>query len=185
VRLVSAALNALFVLVAGVLFGGMVHIASLLALPHLAPNTAYTRISAMGPANAVIVLDPEDPARRLPLLDPAFVNMACRFDLSDGPLSIRVPIASDYVAAAFYRRDGVAFFSLSDQSAVGPSIEVLLHSADDENVPTTEARAGTVPIASPVLQGFVVMRAFAPNAEARIAIRDALARTSCEPAATP
>jgi uncharacterized membrane protein len=178
----NAALNALFVLVAGLLCGGMVHIASLLALPHLAPNNAYARLAAMGDTNSIITLDPEDVSRRLPLLDPSFVTLACRFDLTDGPVSIRVPLASDYVAVAFYRPDGVAFFSLSDQSAIGPSIEVLLHEAGEAELATSELRAGTSPVAAPTLQGFVMIRAFAPVASTREAVKATLSQSSCETA---
>ena len=88
----------LFLIVSGVLIGLVLHIVSLLAVPTLAPRDAYSRLAAFTGVNEAAALDVADAEKSLPFLDPAFAYMACRFDVSSGPLQIRVPLAGRYVA---------------------------------------------------------------------------------------
>lgn len=172
-------LRGVFVAVVGLLLGGVVHIASLLALPYLAPRDAYARLAALGPANTFIALDREDAAKRLPLQDPAFLYLACRFDLTSGPLDIRVPLASDYVTASFYGRDSVAFFAVNDRSSLGTNIDIDLHSVDDEER-TEGVSAGAISVAAPDQGGFIIVRAFAPTESLIASVRAGLAAATCK-----
>src|SRR5690606_12746356 len=95
----------LFLIVSGVLIGLVLHIVSLLAVPTLAPRDAYSRLAAFTGVNEAAALDVADAEKSLPFLDPAFAYMACRFDVSSGPLQIRVPLAGRYVAVSFHSRD--------------------------------------------------------------------------------
>ncbi|MGQ4272449.1 DUF1254 domain-containing protein [Terrihabitans sp. B22-R8] len=175
-------LNWLFAAVTGILLGGIVHIGSLLAIPHFSNHNAYGRLVSISDTNNFIVLDPEKGDRRLPLLDPTFINLTCRYDVTKAPLQIRVPIVSDYLALSFYGRDGIAFFSLNEQSALGPNIDVELYDASQPDLKTEDLRAGTIPIAAPSAEGFVFLRVFAPTPSIKAVVQPALSQAVCEPA---
>lgn len=168
-----------FFVASGVLIGGVLHIVSLLAVPALAPRDAFSRIGAMGPVNAIVLLEGAGAERGLPFLDPAFVHAACRFDVSASRLSLRVPLAGDYVSMSFHGRDGVAFFSLNDRSALGTLLDVDLRAETADAPRPGEIRAGTIPVTSPQPTGLVLIRAFAPSPSARKMIGAELAKAVC------
>jgi uncharacterized membrane protein len=173
-------LKTVFLLVTALLLGGVVHIGSLLAVPYVSTQDAFSRISALTQPNSFVSLDPLKDNRRLPLLDPAFAYLACPFDLSDGPVRVRVPLSGEYVAMSFYAPDAVAFFSINDQSASDAAIEVDLHDPGDASYKPDPARPSIVPLAAPDLRGFVMVRAFAPTDSVRPIVQAALAGATCE-----
>ncbi len=124
------------------------------------------------------------PARRdgLPFLDPAFVHLACRFDLSDGPMRSRCRSRAITSPHPSTRRDAVAFFSLNDRSATGRILDIELRDANDEASKATEVRPGSVLVMSPEPLGFVLVRALAPSPSMRKAIQTELDRSVCVPA---
>jgi len=64
-----------FTIIAGVLLGGVVHLVSVLALPRIATQDAYSRLTPITKLNAVTVLPAADPSNTLkPYLDPAFAT---------------------------------------------------------------------------------------------------------------
>ena len=68
-----------FTVIAGVLLGLIVHLVSVLALPRIATQDAYSRLTPITKLNAVSMLPPADPANTLmPFLDPAFAVAVCR-----------------------------------------------------------------------------------------------------------
>ena len=65
----------LFTIIAGVLLGGIVHLVSVLALPRIATNDAYSRLAPMTKLNAVTPLPLADPNNApMPFMDPAFAT---------------------------------------------------------------------------------------------------------------
>ena len=79
----------LFTIVTGVVLGAIVHLVSVLALPRIASQDAYSRLTPTTKLNAVTQLLPADPSYTLmPYMDPAFAVAVCRYDLSGGPLKL-------------------------------------------------------------------------------------------------
>ena len=79
----------LFTIIAGVLLGGVVHLVSVLALPRIATQDAYSRLTPMTKENAVTALPLAEPSNApMPFMDPAFAVAVCRYDLSGGPLKL-------------------------------------------------------------------------------------------------
>ena len=71
-----------FTIIAGVLLGGVVHLVSVLALPRIATQDAYSRLEPITKLNAVTMLPLADPGNSLmPYMDPAFATAVCRYDL--------------------------------------------------------------------------------------------------------
>src|SRR5205814_1025656 len=69
----------LFTIIAGVLLGGVVHLVSVLALPRIASQDAYSRLTPTTKLNAVTQLPLADPANSpMPFMDPAFAMAICR-----------------------------------------------------------------------------------------------------------
>ena len=92
----------LFTIIAGVLLGLIVHLVAVLALPRIATQDAYSRLTPMTKLNAVTTLPLADPnTSPMPFMDPAFALAICRYDLSGGPLKLTVPVSQAYTSVSF------------------------------------------------------------------------------------
>jgi len=101
-------------LVAGVLLGGIVHLAGVLYLPRVAAQDAYLRLSPISAVNAVVPVPPPTPAAAsMPFMDPAFATAVCRYDLARGPLKLAAPVSQAYTSVSFYSRYGAAYYGAS------------------------------------------------------------------------
>src|SRR5207249_10653611 len=102
----------------GTLLGGIVHLATVLVLPILATQDAYSRLAPIAPVNAVAPLPaPTADAAAIPFLDPAFAMAVCRYDLTDGPIKLTVPLSPAYTAVSFYTLSKLAYDSINDTAA--------------------------------------------------------------------
>ena len=172
-------------LISGLLLGGIVHFAIVLYLPRTATQHAYARISAITPVNQVVPLPAPAPGKALlPLMDPAFVAAACRYDLKDGPLKLTTPVSPAYTSVTFYSNRDVAYYAINDRAAGRRTIELDLMTAaqraqlpDDEEV----AAADRLIVESPSQIGLIVLRALAPEPGMVSAASAALAGARCAP----
>src|ERR1051326_9146393 len=88
-------------LLGGIVLGGMVHLATVLALPTTATRDAYSRLTPIAKVNTVVPLGEPAPATALlPFMDPAFAVAVCRYDLSAAPLKLTVPVSQAYTSTA-------------------------------------------------------------------------------------
>ena len=117
----------LFTIIAGVLLGGIVHLVTVLALPRIATQDAYSRLTPMTKLNAVTQLAAAEPGNApMPFMDPAFAIAVCRYDLSGGPIKLTVPVSQAYTSVSFYTRNEVAYYAINDRSAGRRVIELDL-----------------------------------------------------------
>ena len=146
---------------------GIVHIVSVLMMPRLAPQDAFSRIRAIAPAGSLTILPRSAPrAEILPFNDPAMAQAVCRYDLDDGPFRISASIAQDsLLSMSFHDRYGIVFYAMTDRAAVRGKIEAVvvtasqkeaLESEDSEDGPPPELRLQTIQ-----REGFVLFRALA------------------------
>src|SRR5258708_36834802 len=106
-----------FRIIAGVLLGGVVHLVSVLALPRIASQDAYSRLTPMTKENAVTPLPLADPNNAtMPLMDPAFAIAICRYNLKDGPIKLTVPVSQAYTSGPFYTPNEVASYAINDRA---------------------------------------------------------------------
>ena len=169
----------LFAIVAGVLLGLIVHLVSVLALPRIATQDAYSRLTPITKLNAVSVLPQADPSNTLmPFLDPAFAVAVCRYDLSSGSIKLTVPVSQAYTSVSFYTRNELAYYAINDRSAGKKVIELdLMTEAQHNDLPEDEdiTAADRLIIDSPTTTGLIVMKALAaepglmPQAQASLA----------------
>ena len=185
----------LFTILAGVLLGGVVHLVSVLALPRIATEDAYSRLTPVTKLNAISQLPPADPANTLmPYLDPAFAVAVCRYDLSGGSIKLRVPVSQAYTSVSFYTRNDVAYYAINDRSAGKKVIELdLMTEAQHNELPEDEdvTAADRLIIDSPTATGLIVMKALAPEpglmpqAQASLAASSCAVQTEAPPAKQP
>jgi uncharacterized membrane protein len=167
----------------GLVLGVLAHLVSVLAMPRLALDDAFARLSQLGTANAVsMVPDPTPLGATLPRMDPAFASAVCVYDLSAGALRIHVPSAPYYLSVSFYTRHGLAYYAINDRTAGRRATDLLLMTpAQRAALPEDEeiTAADRLIIESPSSEGIVLIRSFVPERGERELVRARLAEARC------
>jgi uncharacterized membrane protein len=174
---------------AGLVLGGIVHLATVLLLPATATRDAYSRLAPLVPPNTMTLLpQPTPSATPLPFLDPAFATAVCRFDLSAAPLKIQATATQAYTSLSFYTPRGIAFYAINDRAAARRAIELDLMTPEqraqvqeDEEV----TAADRLIVESPTATGLVLVRALAPEPGDMPIVRGALSQAQCRPQPQP
>ena len=152
---------------AGIILGGIVHLATILVLPRTASQDAYARLSPITLVNAITAVPRPTPTKAvLPYMDPAFAVAVCRYDLSNGPMKLTAPVSQAYTSVTFYTRRGIAYYGINDRAAGRRTIELYLmttpqHDAMPEDTEVTAA--DRLIIDSPTTTGLIVLRALSPE----------------------
>ena len=172
-------------LLAGLLLGGVVHLATILMLPRTATQDAYARLVPITPVNGFALL-PAASARAAPLpyMDPAFAVAVCRYDLSSMPMKLTVPVSLAYTSVTFYTRNGVAFYAINDRAAGRRTIDLdLMTTAQRDALPNEEdiTAADRLIIEAPTTTGMIVARALSPEPGQMERARASLTSARCQP----
>jgi len=167
----------------GVLLGGVVHLATVLAMPRAATQDAYSRLVPIAPVNAMVPLPaPTAQASILPFMDPAFAGAVCRYDLSNGMIKLNAPVSEAYTSVTFYTRESVAYYAINDRAAGRRAIELdLMTTQQHAQIPEEEdvTAADRLIIDSPTRTGLIILRALAPEPDLMSMARRALAAAQC------
>lgn len=170
-------------IIGGVLLGGVVHLATVLAMPRAATQDAYARLAPIAPLNTMVALPaPTAQASILPFMDPAFASAVCRYDLSTGIIKLNAPVSEAYTSVTFYTRESVAYYAINDRAAGRRAIELDLMTAQQHaQIPEDEdvTAADRLIIDSPTTSGLIVLRALAPDPGLMPMARRALAGARC------
>jgi uncharacterized membrane protein len=170
-------------LLGGVLLGGIVHLTTVLWLPELATQDAYSRLTPVAPVNAVTPVTAPTPDNSVvPFLDPAFAMAVCRYDLAAGPLKFSVPVSPAYTSVSFYTRGDIAYYAINDRAAGRRVIELDLMTTDQRSeLPGDEevTAADRLIVESPTLTGLIVIKALAPEPGLMAAAQAALKAAKC------
>ena len=173
----------LLLILGGVLLGGIVHLATVILLPRTATQDAYARLTPVAPVNTVVALPAPTPEKAImPFMDPAFASAVCRYDLSQGPLKLRVPVSPAYTSVSFYTRNDVAYYAINDRAAGRRVIELdLMTTAQHDQVPEDEeiTAADRLIVESPTVTGVIAIRAMAPEPGLMRAAEAAIAGSRC------
>lgn len=174
----------LFAIVGGILLGGVVHLVSVLALPRIASQDAYSRLARITAVNDVTPLPLTDPGNEpMPFMDPAFAAAVCRYDLASGPIKLTVPVSQSYTSVSFYTRSDVAYYAINDRSAGRRVIELtLMTEAQHAELPEEEdvTAADRLIIDSPTATGLIVLKALAAEPGLMPQAQASLAASSCK-----
>jgi uncharacterized membrane protein len=167
-----------------ILLGGIVHLATVLAMPQAATQDAYSRLAPLTPVNAVVPLAAPTPqASTIPFMDPAFAAAVCRYDLSSGIIKLNAPVSQAYTSVTFYTRKSVAYYAINDRAAGRRAIELDLMTPDQHaQLPEEEdvTAADRLIIESPSTTGLIVLRALATEPGLMPMARQALAGAQCQ-----
>ena len=174
----------LLLLLGGALLGGIVHLATIIIVPRTATQDAYSRLSPITPVNKVVALPAPTPEKAvMPFMDPAFASAICRYDLSQGPVKLTVPISLAYTSVSFYTDRDIAYYAINDRSAGRRAIELSLMTTEqraalpeDENV----TAADRLIVESPTLNGLISIHALAPEPGLMPKVREAIAGARCQ-----
>ena len=143
------------------------HLATIIILPRTATQDAYSRLARIAPVNTVTALPAPTPeSAPMPFMDPAFASAVCRYDLSQGPMKLSVPVSLAYTSVSFYTRYDVAYYAINDRAAGRRVIELDLMTAEQHNqMPEDEdiTAADRLIVESPTLTGLIAIRALAPE----------------------
>ncbi len=172
-----------FTIIAGVVLGLIVHLVSVLTLPRIATQDAYSRLTPMTKLNSVTPLPLADPGNSpMPFMDPAFAMAICRYDLSGGPIKLKVPVSQAYTSVSFYTRSEIAYYAINDRSAGRKVIELdLMTEAQHNDLPEDEdiTAADRLIIDSPTTTGLILLKALAPEPGLMPQAQASLAAASC------
>jgi uncharacterized membrane protein len=168
----------------GALLGGIVHLATVLILPRLATQDAYSRLAPIAAVNAVTPIPAPSPEKAaMPFMDPAFAMSVCRYDLTDGPIKFSVPVSPAYTSVSFYTRAEVAYYAINDRAAGRRVIELeLMTSVQRSELPGDEevTAADRLIVESPTATGLILIKALAPEPGLLPFARSALAGARCQ-----
>ena len=172
-------------LLGGVLLGGVVHLATVLLLPSMATQDAYSRLAPLAPVNKVVPVPAPSPEKSaMPFMDPAFAMAVCRYDLTAAPLKFSVPISQAYTSVSFYTRSDIAYYAINDRAAGRRVIELDLMTHDQHNeLPDNEeiTAADRLIVESPTSTGLIVIKALAAEPGLLASAQSLLTSARCLP----
>jgi uncharacterized membrane protein len=150
----------------GLVLAAITHISVILAIPHMAQNDAFSRLSATANGEkAELIAKPGTLDSWPPDLDPNTATGACAYTLEDGPVRIMLRSANLPQILSFHAKGGGVFFAITDKAALKGVLEVVivtkaqldkLKSLDDEEAPSRDIR-----ILAPLSEGLAIIRALA------------------------
>jgi uncharacterized membrane protein len=130
-----------FAILLAVIIAGLIHIATVLGLPQIAPRNAWTRLSSLAEPNKLVVLPAASPAHQsLPLMAPDMRYAFCRYDVTRGPVRISTPIIDELWMIAFYQPNGANFYTISGSDINREKIEIII-STESNALLDTETEA--------------------------------------------
>jgi uncharacterized membrane protein len=171
----------------GLVIAGIVHIATVLAIPRFSEGDAFTRAQASETLDHPLRIHglagaPAANGEWLPNPDPAVSVGVCSYDLDDGPMRVSAQAGSLMLSVSMHSRRG-AFYAVTDQAAVrgGLDLVVMTRAQFDEALANDVAGEVTrdVRIVAPARRGFAVVRVIAALPSERAVADAAVQAVSC------
>jgi uncharacterized membrane protein len=155
-------------LVGAALLGGILHICVTFAAPVLATfampmlgSTAYQQLRDSLPLNKMIVLPPPAHGRQiLPFLPPDMLYAMCRYELAGGPIAVTAALTDAGAVLSLHTPRGDNFYVLPGQSLRRAEVSFLVvpSAGTDSALVQQRATAADAQVASPTLEGLIVVR---------------------------
>ena len=174
--------TALFVL-GGLMLAGIIHIVTVLLVPHYAVNDAWAEMRSLGRAGTFHTIPlSEAGSGSLTSLDPRVLHAVCRFSLEDGPVRITAALLSDYWSIAIFDRRGRNAYSVNDRAADGSELDLTVITPVQmaqirQNPP--ESMDSSIVIELPISEGFALIRAFVADETMLPQVEAALDTADC------
>lgn len=172
----------------GLVIAGIVHIATVLAIPRFSEGDAFTRARASETLDHPLRIHglaggpPAAGGAWLPNPDPAVSVGVCSYDLDDGPMRVSAQAGSLMLSVSMHSRRG-AFYAVTDQAAVrgGLDLVVMTRAQYDEALANDVAGEVTrdVRIIAPARRGFAVVRVISALPSERAVADAAVQAVAC------
>lgn len=163
------------------LVAGLTHFISIYILPSFTSLDAYHREIRFAPLGKMIPLD-----QPLPFQDPAATLVFCRYDLQQGPLSLKASLSPDILFFLSLRTpEGKVFYSMSDHSLLQGTLDILVLTPQQrEEIENKEADQDDIPhelrLTALDPEGFVLIRALSPRPKEKERLQAELTKIRCE-----
>lgn len=146
------------------LFAAAFHAAAILLAPQAIMSVAFDRVSQNGLAvNQWVWRARVNPDQRdIVQPSPDLAYGACAFDLTQGPVRIRIAPGADYASLSLYADNTDNFFTINDRELQGQPLEIALIGPGGGEAPAGAARV----VRSPTMRGLALERRLAPTEEA-------------------
>jgi uncharacterized membrane protein len=173
--------------IGALLITGIVHLAIVLLMPQIGSSHAGTRLAQQAQVNVMQLLPPirtGQEALPLPFADPALVTAICRFDLSEGPVRLRIPVGENFLSVTLLSRTGSVILSVTDKAATRRLLDMLLvtseqlrqlEAQDPDDEPVQEIR-----LRMAQLSGVALIRGLATRQSDKEPTAALLARATCK-----
>jgi len=171
-------------LLIALLLTGIVHLASVLALPWLAPRDAFSRLAELAQDNAMTVVAQDRAAEALPYSDPAVATAICRYVLDRGPVRVRLRTGVGPMSLLFLRKGAGIYHSLSDKAATQGVLDAVVATPQQMEAiierDSDDDAVQEIRITSSDIVGLVVVHALVPTHSQRPQVERSLRQATCE-----
>jgi uncharacterized membrane protein len=112
-------------IIAGIVLGGIIHIAVILSLPALSATAAWDQVTALGADKAAVILPAAKAGEPNPLrLDPELAYAVCKVDLRKGPGTVSGTLPQAFWSIAVYGRNGTVIYSTTNRDGIGTLLDL-------------------------------------------------------------
>jgi uncharacterized membrane protein len=150
-----------FAVLCGLVLAGIVHIATVLAIPHFADHDAVDVFGSKGNNGVAELISARQDG--LVDVDPATAIAVCGYDLTEGPFRVSAKTGTLPLSLSLHRPGGGIIYAITDRAAIRGVIEfVILTSAQlDERIAQEDDGDSTreLRVVSAAHHGIVVVRA--------------------------
>ena len=172
---------------AGLIFGAVIHITAVFTLPHLSENNAWLRVAKRLPVNAIQPLPLASPdGQVLPFMSPDNYYAMCRYDLAEGPVSLRIPALGPLWSVSLYDDLSQNYYVITGNDVKRDSLELLLNKPRNQfedfepAASSTKTRSASITVRVPGTEGLAVVRAPIEGAASAVLTNADFQRVTCE-----
>ncbi len=177
-------------LLATLLLAGIVHIVTILLVPHYSGADGWSRAAtaAVNEGWTPLASPTSSSASSqdsIPGLDPLFVHGLCKVAINEAPAILSLKAANRFWSLALHDRSGTVLFSLNDRTAVDGALEMLVvNSLDAERLKESPQAdfEGMIIVESADAELIAVLRLYAPEPADRLVAKAQIAAAQCAPA---
>ncbi len=177
-------LKLMYSILAGLVGAAVVHISTLLLIPVVSENDAWTRLSRVTKSGVFTIIDPQSQvASSMRALDPNFVVGACQFSLEDGPVVLSGDGKTNFWSLSIFNKRGENLFSINDRITNNGLLDMViatpLQFIEFQNDMPEELQ-NSVFAQADANEGFVILRAFVANGSERQRVKAFVETSGCE-----
>jgi len=176
-------IRTLLYLLAGVLLGGIIHIAVILALPTFASRDIWTKITALNAENRIEILPEVPPGAPNPFgLDPELVYAVCQLNISEAPAEVSGVLPDGFWSLSVVNPAGVVVYSTTNRDGIGQNLDLGIFNPTQTRLlaeQELDVADGLLIVESRDDEVFIAVRLHPPYPAMRGRYRDALAGLTC------